>query len=282
MEPLSLSLMLRILLLINSANNIKIISLVKKLDINLDRMKAIVRDLLKMELLLNNKDALTCSGEGKFLLTAFKNECWESFHNILLKKCKEYHNLIKTLETSMVGEKGLVYSQIISRSKNYRPILNQVTSEVCCDWGRRIGKIQKNLYTSGAISRFYLINDDNLRVKKIEYIIENEYLNIQNNGEINVRYVSIPNLRENVCELQKISRRKFDEVLLNLWSENIGQIELASGPLTSRARKTPTRKLTIHVDRSSAVLTPKYILQEEEGLNIGGKKYQTIVFNKYY
>jgi len=104
-----------------------------------------------------------------------------------------------------------------------------------------------------------------------------EYLKRKGNPII---YVSVPRLRENVCEILKISRRRFDLILLEIWKRNTHDVELASGPLTSRSRTAPTRKLSIYVDRKAAVLSPEYILEAEEGLNVGGKKFQTIAFHR--
>lgn len=192
----------------------------------------------------------------------------------------EYDTLLNVLKSSRVGERGLMISQIVKRSAKFGRGLNRVTADICCEWGRRLGKLQKNLYTSGVISRFYLVDEQNIPSGHLEKAIRAEYVQLTKRKRVSLLYASVPRLRENVCETLKISRRGFDEGLLKMWKRNTGKVELASGPLTSRSRTTPTRKLSIHIDRKSAVLSPKYLLEAEEGLDVGGKKYQTIAFHR--
>jgi len=282
MEPISLSILLKTVSLIRASNGITYITYEQKMSFTKARNKSIIRELIKSKLIYLDHDSLYCTNKGCNFLNLFLQERWDDFSNLLAEVNKEYCNLLQILSLSKIGDKGYTFAQIISRSKKNRSILNQVTSEVCSDWGRRIGIIQKNLYTSGAVSRFYLSNNSEWSIKDIEKRIEVEYLILQQKYPQNLRYVSIPKLRENVCELIKISRRYFDEILVTLWRKNIEKIELASGPLTSHSRKTPTKKLSIHINRNDAILSPKYNLRAEEGLNLGGKKYQTIVFHKYF
>jgi len=280
MEPLSLGVLLRSLILIHERREALLHDLEENLNTTSDRARAIERQLRNMMLIEKIDEKLTCSSNGGALIEAFGNESWAAIHEILRNSCKEYDTLLEALRNSGVGEKGLMISQIIKLSQGSKQPLNRVTAEVCCDWGCRLGKIQKNLYTSGAISRYYLISNYYTPSVKIEGAIMREYNLLRGNGIIRFLYVSIPKLRENTCELEKIPRNLFDKTLLEIWKRNIGIVELASGPLNSPSRRTPTHKMSIHVDRNKAILSPRYALEAEEGLNIGGKKYQTIVFHK--
>jgi len=250
------------------------------LDVTTERARAIVRQLTSMGLLEKVDGEFRYGRYGKIMVDVVRASHWSKVHNILQENCKEYDVLLKVLKSCKVGEKGLMISQIVKFSAQFGWELNRVTTDICCEWGRRLGKIQKNLYTSGAISRFYLVHDRSMPLNKIENEIRAQYMRLgQGKGRLLV-YVSVPRLRENICETLKMPRRKFDQYLLEIWKRNTSEIELASGPLTSRSRTTPTRKLSIHVDRKSAVLSPKYLLEAEEGLDIGGKKYQTIAFHR--
>jgi len=245
-----------------------------------DRARAITRQLTTMKLLEKVATEFRCSSHGETIINAVKTSHWSMVHDILLENCKEYGALLKVLKSGKVGEKGLMISQIAKLSAQFGLGLNRVVTDVCCEWGRRLGKVQKNLFTSGATSRFYLIHEQNMPLNKIENEIHAQYGRLAKRNGYPIIYVSVPRLRESVCEILKISRRSFDLVLFEIWKRNTGIVELASGPLTSRSRTAPTRKLSIYVNREAAVLSPKYILEAEEGLNVGGKKYQTIAFHR--
>ena len=250
------------------------------LEVTADRARAIVRQLIVMKLVKKVDKEFRCANHGEEMINAVQGSNWSTVHDILKQTCREYHTLLKVLKSCRAGERGLMISQIVKLSGKYGKWLNRVTVDICCEWGRRLGKIQKNLFTSGAISRFYLITEQGIPLNQLEKEIRREYTGLRKRKRHSLVYVSVPRLREDVCETLKISRREFDESLLEIWKRNTGEVELASGPLTSRSRMAPTRKLSISVARKSAILSPKYILEAEEGLDIRGKKYQTMAFHR--
>ena len=280
LEPISLRVLLRSLIFFSKQRQSSSQDLENNLDVTADRAKAIVRQLTAMNLLERVDTEFRCGLYGKIMVNAVQASHWSTVHDILQENCKEYDALLKVLKSCKVGERGLMISQIVKLSAKFGRGLNRVTVDICCEWGRRLGKIQKNLYTSGAISRFYRIHDRNIVLSQLEKEIRGQCAWLGKRKKRPLVYVSVPRLRENVCETLKISRRRFDEGLLEIWKRNTSEVELASGPLTSRSRTAPTRKLSIYIDRKSAVLSPKYILEAEEGLDIGGKKYQTIAFHR--
>jgi len=280
LEPISLRVLLRSLIFFRQQERSSSRDLKSNLSVTADRARAIVRQLSSMGLLEKSYEEFSCSRLGKSALDAVQASHWSKVHDILWETCKEYGALLKVLRSCGVSEKGLMISQIVRLSAQFGWELNRVTTYICCEWGRRLGKIQKNLFTSGVVSRFYLIHDRSIPVNLIENEIRVQYGHLGKRKGHLLIYVSVPKLRENVCERLKLSRRKFDDVLLEIWKRNTGEVELASGPLTSQSKRAPTRKLSIYVDRKSAVLSPKYILEAEEGLDIGGKKYQTIAFHR--
>ena len=280
LEPISLRVLLRSLIFFSQQKQSSSQELENNLDVTVDRAKAIVRQLTIMKLLEKVDTKFRCAPHGKIMVNAVQTSHWSRVHDILQETCKEYDALLKVLKSCKAGERGLMISQIVKLSAKFGRGLNRVTADICCEWGRRLGKIQKNLFTSGFISRFYLIHDQSIPLNKIENEIRAQYARLGKRKRRLLIFVSVPRLRENVCETLKMSRRRFDGILLEIWKRNTGEVELASGPLTSRSRTAPTRKLSIYVDRKSAVLSLKYVLEAEEGLDVGGKKYQTIVFHR--
>ena len=280
LEPISLRVLLRSLIFFSQQKRSSSQELENNLDVTADRARAIVKQLMVMKLLEKVDKEFRCTRYGNMIVNAVQASDWSTVHDTLEENCREYDTLLKVLKFCRVGERGLMISQIVKFSAKFGRGLNRVTTDICCEWSRRLGKIQKNLYTSGAVSRFYLIHDRDIPLNQLEKEIRGEYAQLRKKKRRLLVYVSVPKLRENMCETLKMSRRRFDEGLLEIWKKNTGEVELASGPLTSRSRTAPTRKLSIYVDRKSAVLSPKYILEAQEGLNIRGKKYQTIAFHR--
>ena len=277
---MSLRILLRSLIFFSRQKQCSSHELEGNLDVTADRARAIIRQLTAMKLLENLGAEFRCTAQGNKAVIALKKSHWSTIHDILEEICREYSALLKVLKSCKVGERGLMISQIVKRSAQFGKGLNRVTADICCEWGRRLGKIQKNLFTSGAVSRYYLVHDRDIPLDEFEKEIRGKYALLRKRRGRLLVYVSVPRLRENMCETLKMCRRKFDGGLLEIWRGNTGEVELASGPLTSRSRMAPTQKLSIYIDRKSAVLSPKYILETEEGLDVEGKKYQTIAFHR--
>ena len=273
MHPISLRSLIQGLML---AHGKTMEALEKEANLSRRRATEILQGLSDLGLARYEKHAASITSEGILFLELFKNSNWKKMHEILSANNVEYQTIASILRDNE-GPHGLTISEICRRQEQVR--LNVVISEVCLEWGIRLGIFQKNLYTSGLSSRYYFVSKEDETPDSFERTLIESYnqLNVRKSGQ-RLFYVSIPELREVVCERLRLRRTFFDEMLRDLCLTSTGRIELSGGPLTGTARKAPTRKLSIFADRSSFIMAPRIALEDEEGLRMQGRVYQMVAF----
>ena len=273
MHPISLRPLIQGLLL---ADGKTVDALEKEANVTRRRAAEILQGLDDLGLVRYEKDTAIITETGINFVESFRNSDWKKLHEILSANNAEYRTVAEIL-CDNEGPHGLTMPEICRKQNQIR--LNAVVSEICLEWGLRLGIFQKNLYTSGIGSRYYYVSKesettDGFTTKLVELYNQ---LNIGKSGQ-RIFYVSIPELRELVCEHLRLRRTVFDEMLRDHYLANTGKMELSGGPLTGTARRAPTRRLSIFADRSSVIMAPKIALEDQEGLRFRGRVYQMVAF----
>ena len=278
MNPISLRTLLQSLLIFHSRGPSELDVLLEDTGVSRRRAKEIIDELVRLGLLQRTESLITCTLLGEKFVNALKNSEWPSLHDILVNKCREYQSVIHVLREAREGI-GLTLSEICLRSSNYGISINVVIGEVCIEWGIRLGVIQKNLYTTSFRSRYYYVQNESVALSEFRKILLEQYkhLNFTRSGH-NLMYVSIPELREAICEALRLRREIFDRFFEKLYVSESSVIELSGGPLTGTARKAPTKKLSIFIDRKSLIMAPKLALEAQEGFRFRGRVYQMVAF----
>jgi hypothetical protein len=250
----------------------------KELSVSSDRAKEIILELELMGLLTNSQKEYFPTNNTKEFLEYFENEHWNKIHEYFNANYRFYHDYIKILQSNITG-KGLTLIEIKDNSIEEKLSLNQTAVEVLSDWCERLGVTQRHLFTR----RIYLSkNCNNKETSKIfKEILLEYYREFSNSNHRRGIFMEIPTLREDICEKLSISRKSFDEMLRNLFLENIGKIELSGAPITTLAKKSPLSEKKMVIHGKDAILSPKFeAAKEREGLIVGQKAYYYIAIHE--
>ncbi|MEM2112072.1 MAG: hypothetical protein QXX08_09395 [Candidatus Bathyarchaeia archaeon] len=251
----------------NKVINASIVS--EKLRVSRSRAEEIILEVRKMELLESLGDGYAAKRTTEEFLEHFEHEQWDKIHEYFLENYQFYGDYFTILNAHINDEKGLSLEEIKEESTGRQLSLNQTAIEVLSDWCDRLGTIQRNLYTR----RVYALKAD-IELKIFEKVLCKSYQVLSTQNRRKGVFVEIPELREEICEHLKISRKAFDEKLHTIYLNNVGRIELSGAPLMTLAKKSPlTERKMKHVGKT-ALLSPKYeIKREREGLTVGQRVY---------
>ncbi|WP_302081059.1 hypothetical protein [Salinibaculum rarum] len=111
---------------------------------------------------------------------------------------------------------------------------NQTSIDIVGDWGERLGAIQRNAFTGS-----YYRATETTAPPNFPFILLMVFDELEETAGVNLsqRYLSIPELREHVCERCGCVRAAFDKALLQLANQNIGKVELSGAPMDTGAKE---------------------------------------------
>jgi hypothetical protein len=182
-----------------------------------------------------NEQSIQITETGLSFHRGFQDENWAELHQILLENSKHYRTLFEFLEMEQ-KKTGFSRDQLSEfLSGEHDDIrLNKTGIEVLTDWGERLGGLQRNVFTD----RYYQVCEES-RDKSFLETLEESYQQLEQTGGVSMRqrYVSIPRLRESVCERLRTSRDTFDKRLKRVAQNQIGRMELSGAPLDSSAKE---------------------------------------------
>jgi len=234
------------------------------------RSSEILSSLDALGLVSLEKERISLTSKGSQTVAAMREQHWRKIDDALCSESAEY----RAVRNALSARKGSGLA--ISEMKSIVG-LNQVVCETCLEWGLRLGRFQKNLYTTGRDSRYYALTGDVVSIEEFERGLRSSYLALNvSSGFRRSRYVGIARLREVVCEALRLGREEFDERLGEVCLTKLGAIELAGGPLTSTVRTTPTAEQSLTVNMDLEVPIPKLLTTVKEGFKMRGRVYQTL------
>lgn len=196
-----------------------------------NRGKEVIKEAERMGLVYK-KESLMLSESGERFIKHVNREEWKNLSNILYDSSPHYNLLINFIKKESKNQ-GLTPEKILSEINSPKLKFNQVGVSVLLDWGERLGVIQKNVFER----RFYSISNEHNYQRFKEKLFE-KYQDFEKTKKYGMRkrYISIPKLREYVCELTNMERKRFDEYLNRLYFDNIGKMELSGAPLDTKTK----------------------------------------------
>ena len=215
------------------------------------------------------------SRHGQQVLSSIEKRDWKSLNDMLLHDVKEYSTVHKILSRNK-GQFGYTIEEICIRGKEIE--LNRVVCESCLDWSIRLRTIQRNLFTKGDCSRFYSVSP-RVSFRRFTHSVLSAYEALNSRSKALARFVSIAELREAVCEHNRIPRALFDGMLGEIVKKRPGLIELTSTPVTSKARRAPLVDQYLTVDCSSAILSPQLDSSILEGFRFRDRLYDMVAIH---
>jgi hypothetical protein len=203
-------------------------------------------------------------------LENIRNNNWKGIHEQMLEYSfyREFYEILKSIEPAIPEE-------ILQSLSSSTIPFNEASRQVLCDWGERIGSLQRNIFTN----QYFTIADSEVAFASA-FLEVYQSLNIKTGLSLRQRYVEIPRIREQVCQNLRISREKFDSRFLELCLKNIGKLELAGAPVTTHAKRSAKKVKNLHFLELPDTITMKLSSNQFlNGLTVGKKSYYFVAYH---
>lgn len=277
MRPVTLRRVIEICSLAAITKELDIKTVAQKLEVSPSRAREILLEVEKMGLLRQVENAYLTSDKTTVFLKYFEDDQWDKIHKYFLANYKFYQDFIRILQDRISDKIGLSIDEIKEESALRKMSINQTAVEVLSDWCERLGVIQRHLYSR----RLYLIKNRGANQQAFKANLIKVYQELSSSKMHKRIFVEIPAIRENLCEELKISRNVFDEMLRQIYLENVGKIELSGAPITTLAKKSPLSEKKMRIQGKEAILSPEFgIAKEREGLSVGQKAYYYLAIHE--
>ncbi|SNZ03550.1 hypothetical protein SAMN06269185_0306 [Natronoarchaeum philippinense] len=208
---------------------------------------------------------------GEAFLEAIQDEDWQQVSSILATRSPHYGAFLEVLEQIEPTDLDALLESL-EEDQKYTPYsFNQTGIEVVGDWAERLGRVQRNAFTGS----YYLTSHSSIP-DNFPFVVLDAYDNLEQTAGIDLRqrYLSIPQLREEVCERVGCSREGFDEALVALCQQNVGKLELSGAPMDTEAKDSALGIKQISLaDEGTLVSTSQSTQQVMSGVELYDKQY---------
>lgn len=234
------------------------------------RAKEVSEETVNMGLLVKKDIFYISTKRCSIFLKNIRDNNWKAIHNQMLEYSfyKTFFDILQLIEPATPDE----ILQALSASSTP---FNEASRQVLCDWGERIGSVQRNIFTN---QYFTTTESETGFIHAFLEIYQS--LNIKSGLSLRQRYVEIPRVREFVCQKLRISRESFDSRFHHLCLKNIGKIELAGAPVTTHAKRSAKKVKNVHFLELPDTITMKLSSNQFlNGLIVGQKSYYYVAYH---
>lgn len=208
---------------------------------------------------------------GKEFVSAIEAEDWSRVDKILRTRSPHYGAFLEVVDDHGPIEPAAALAELEDRS-TYTPYsYNETSLDIVGNWAQRLGVIQRHAFTG----TFYVVDRDSVP-NTFPYQLVTTAEEIEETAGIDLRqqYLSIPELREELCQRIGCSRSAFDSALTKLAEENVGRLELSGAPIDTGAKDARYGIKTISLaDDDGIVTTEQSSEQVMRGVELLGKQY---------
>jgi predicted DNA-binding transcriptional regulator len=203
----------------------------------------------------------TTTTTGERFLTQIRDEHWDSVSEILERKSPHYSSFVDTVDQQ--GRMGISLDRVLElleAAADGTPFsFNQTSVEVVGDWAERLGRVQRNAFTGS----YYPTGDPGPESSFGEVLLD-AYDSLEETAGVDLRqrYLSIPQLREEVCERLRWRRHVFDDALLELCQANVGKLELSGAPMDTGAKDAALGIKQIELAESDGLISTSQSSQQ--------------------
>lgn len=208
---------------------------------------------------------------GDEFLAGVRRESWQQVSAILKTRSPHYNAFITAVNATGPAPLDTILDRLEETVQDTAYTYNQTSVEVVGDWAERLGAVQRNAFTGD----YYTVDIDRVPSTFPDVVLD-VVDELEETAGINLRqrYVSIPELRESVCERFSCTRPAFDNALTTLAGQNIGKIELVGAPIDTGAKDADLgiKDITLS-NKDRLVSTSQSTEQVMQGVEQCGKQY---------
>lgn len=247
-----------------------------QLDVTHRRARETILEAMRIDLITEQQSEDTdpvyaATAIGETFVEAVEEEDWPTIDSVLRTRSPHYGAFIDVVTEHGPVAPGEALDALDEQSEFAEYTYNQTSLDVLGDWGQRLGVIQRNAF-SGTL---YMVDADEVPptfphdlVSAVDEIEETAGVNLSQ------RYLSIPELREELCELLCCSRSAFDEALVMLAEQNVGRLELSGAPIDTGAKDARFGIKDLSYAGDGAVVTTDGSTEQVmSGVELHGKQY---------
>lgn len=213
----------------------------------------------------------TITDVGESFLEAIRTEDWQQVSDVLTTHSPHYSAFLDTLREVEPADLDTLLERLEELQDQTPYSFNQTSVEVLGDWAERLGRVQRNAFTG----RYYETDQSDTAWAFCDVLLE-AYDDLEQTTGVNLRqrYLSIPHLRESVCERTRQARDRFDKTLVDVCQQNVGKLELSGAPLDTAAKDAALGiKQIERADGGALVSTSQSTQQVMAGVELYDKKY---------
>lgn len=256
--------------------------IVSRLNVSKRRANEVVEAATRIGLLTEQdcshldeyKYCTTTNGQG--LLRAIRREDWKEVSRILREGSPHYHRFLSVVRDVGPASRETLLTAVQVRSEESRLTFNETGLDVLCDWGERLGSVQRNSYSGD----YYPVSDS---VQGFRIVVAVEEVYEELNETVGVamrrRSIPIPEFREQLCEKLRCSRAEAEEILVELNRANT-TVELQGAPMDTVAKEAPYGTKSIELDEKDGLITANQTTEQIlTGLRLAGREYYYIAIH---
>jgi hypothetical protein len=234
------------------------------------RGKEIAEETVNIGLLKKDGDTYHPTEKCVPFLDYVRTNTWTGIHELMME-----YSYYQTFFTTLKSIEPATAEEILATLSDSTILFNEASRQVLCDWGERLGSIQRNIFTN---QYFTVSNEDTSIISA--FLDSYQTLNMKTGLSLRQRYVEIPKIREFVCQNLRISRDTFDARFIQLCMKNIGKLELAGAPVTTHAKRSAMKVKNVHFLELPDTITMKLSSNQFlNGLKVGPKSYYYVAYH---
>lgn len=208
---------------------------------------------------------------GAKFLEAVRTEAWNDVSDILETRSPHYCAFLRTVSEIAPATLEGVLDELEEREKHTGRTYNQTSIEVVGDWAERLGRVQRNAFTG----TYYPVEQNGVPTN-FPYVLLSVFDDLEETAGVSLRqrYLSIPKLREHLCERVRCTRGAFDQAIQTLAQQNVGRVELSGAPVDTGAKDATLgiKEMTL-ANSDGLVSTSQSTEQVMAGVEQFGKQY---------
>jgi hypothetical protein len=240
------------------------------LKTSMERAHEVTEEMVRMDFLKKEDDLYSLTERGILLIGCIKTSNWNGIHSLFMK-----YSFYCTFFDAVQSFEPATPPEILQELKSAGLPFNETSRHVLCDWCERIGSLQRNVFTN----QYYSIRETDKEFPGTFLEIYHS-LNTKTGLNLRLRYIEIPKIREYVCQSLNMRRESFDVTFIALYKKNIGRLELAGAPVTTRAKNSIRKVKNVSLfqvpDRITMILSSDQYLS---GLTVGNKSYYYVAYH---
>jgi hypothetical protein len=216
-------------------------------------------------------DRYDSTAVGDSFVEAIREEDWSRVSAILETRSPHYGAFVDVVESEGPIPLEDVLESLEEGAEFTPYTYNQASVEVLGDWADRLNTVQRNAFNG----EYYIPEMDSMP-GSFEYALLQVYDDLEETAGVGMRqrYLSIPEVREEMCCRLGATRDAFDAALDELAQQNVGKLELSGAPVDTGAKEASYGIKTMALsDDDGLVSTSQSTDRVMTGIEQFGKQY---------